>query len=188
MTPRIALPALLVVALILALGASRPAGGAGTAPQAEAPAPEFPHQRPEDWINSAPLSLEHLRGKVVMLDFWTFDCWNCYRSFPWLKSVERKFNGGGFTVIGVHTPEFEHERVRANVERKVKEFGLEHPVMMDNDYSYWRALMNRYWPAYYLVDKRGRLRARYVGETHVGDRRAREIEGRIAALLAEPAP
>ncbi len=149
-------------------------------------APEFTHHDPNDWINSQPLQLQELRGKVVLLDLWTFDCWNCYRSFPWLKSVEQRFGDSGFTVIGVHTPEFDHERVRANVVRKTREFALEHPVMMDNDYSYWKALHNRYWPTFYLIDKQGRLRARYVGETHRGERRAIDIEAKIAQLLAEP--
>ncbi len=185
MMRKTAVPALLAVAVTLGAGTGH---AAEAAPQVAAPVPEFTHQGPEAWINSAPLSTKGLRGKVVMVEFWTFDCWNCYRSFPWLKSVERKFNARGFVVIGVHTPEFKHEHVRANVERKVKEFGLEHAVMMDNDYSYWRALMNRYWPAYYLIDKRGRIRALYVGETHAGDRRALEIEEHIATLLAEPVP
>lgn len=175
--------ALLIGTLAIPLGAWLAA-----APGASLPAPEFTHRRAEDWINSPPLSVKDLRGKVVLLDFWTFDCWNCYRSFPWLKSVERKFNERGLAVVGVHTPEFAHERVRANVERKVKEFGLEHPVMLDNDHSYWRALANRYWPAFYLIDKRGQVRGLYVGETHAGDRRATEVEARITELLAEPAP
>jgi thiol-disulfide isomerase/thioredoxin len=149
------------------------------------PAPDFTHRDPQDWINSAPLALKDLRGRVVLLDFWAFDCWNCYRSFPWLKSVEKKFAGRKFTVIGVHTPELDHERVRANVVEKVKQFGLAYPVMLDNDYSYWQALGNRYWPAFYLIDKQGRVQAVYVGETHIGDHQALSIEERIAELLAE---
>ncbi|MFQ5935605.1 MAG: redoxin family protein [Acidiferrobacterales bacterium] len=152
-----------------------------------AQAPEFTHSDPQAWINSSPLTLAGLRGRVVMLDFWTFDCWNCYRSFPWLKALEAKFADRELTVVGVHTPEFKHERVRVNVVRKVEEFALEHPVMMDNDYSYWRAMGNRYWPAFYLIDKQGHVRAVYVGETHAGDRQAESIEHHIAELLSEPA-
>ena len=154
---------------------------AGGAPAA----PEFTHRQADEWINSPPLTLAELRGKVVMLDIWTFDCWNCYRSFPWLKSVEETYRSRGLQVIGVHTPEFEHERVRADIERKVAEFGLPHPVMIDNDFSYWKALGNRYWPTYYLVDKHGRMRARFIGETHSGTSRAKRIEAAIAGLLAE---
>ncbi len=155
----------------------------GTAPNA----PEFPHASTEEWINSEPLSLKHLRGQVVLLDFWTFDCWNCYRSFPWLNAVEKRYAPRGLQVIGVHTPEFPHEKVRANIVGKVHEFEIHHPVMIDNDHSYWRAMGNRYWPAFYLIDKQGRVRAIFVGETHAGDRNATKMEKTIEKLLAEPA-
>ncbi|MGB0713137.1 MAG: redoxin family protein [Gammaproteobacteria bacterium] len=148
-------------------------------------APEFTQSTPEAWINSDPLSWDTLRGKVVLLDIWTFDCWNCYRSFPWLNSLEARFSDRGLQVIGIHTPEFRHEHIRANVEAKMKEFELHHPVMMDNDFAYWNALNNRYWPAYYLIDKQGRIRARYIGETHAGDRNASAIEAQVETLLAE---
>ena len=151
------------------------------------PTPAFTHTNQEAWINSAPLTLEQLRGKVVLLDFWAYGCWNCYRSFPWLTQMETNYHDQGFTVIGVHTPEFDSEKERANVEAKVEEFGLPHPVMMDNDYSYWRAIGNRYWPTFYLVDKQGQLRAQFIGETHAGDRQAKAIEAAVKQLLAEPA-
>ena len=121
----------------------------------------------------------------MLLDFWTFDCWNCYRSFPWLKELEQQFASEPFQVIGIHAPEFDHERVRENVVKKVAEFGLQHPVMLDNDFSYWRAMGNRYWPTFYLLDKQGRIRAYAVGETHRGDRNAKTIERTIRELLAE---
>jgi len=121
-----------------------------TAPR---PAPAFTHNNPADWINSPPLRIESLQGRVVLLDVWTFDCWNCYRSFPWLKRVEESCGPQGLQVIGIHSPEFDHERDHATVARKVKEFGLGHPVMIDNDFSYWNALGNRYWPTYYLIDR-----------------------------------
>ncbi len=149
------------------------------------PAPEFSHQEAGDWINSPPLRLADLRGQVVLLDVWTFDCWNCYRSFPWLQQVEKRFSPAGLRLIGIHSPEFAHEKVRANVMRKIDGFGIRHPVMMDNDHAYWRALRNRYWPSYYLIDRRGRLRAVFFGETHAGDRQAREIEQAIQTLLDE---
>lgn len=152
------------------------------------PAPAFTHRQPAEWINSAPLELAALRGRVVLLDVWTFDCWNCYRSIPWLKRVEQKYQSQGLQLIGVHTPEFDHERARDAVERKVKEFGIAHPVMLDNDYSYWNALNNQYWPAYYLIDRRGDIRAVYVGEMHTGHARARKVEAKIEELLREAAP
>jgi thiol-disulfide isomerase/thioredoxin len=149
-------------------------------------APEFTASEPEDWINSPPLTLAELRGKVVLIDVWTFGCWNCYRSFPWLNGVGERYAGQGLIVIGVHSPEFERERDRRTLVAKVKEFGLHHPVMIDNDLSYWQAINNRYWPAFYLVDRKGRIRHRFVGETHVGDRQAQAIERAIEELLAEP--
>lgn len=151
------------------------------------PAPEFPHQAADQWLNSRPLMVSDLRGKVVLLDFWTFDCWNCYRSFPWLNALESRLEPQGLQVIGVHSPEFDHEKVRDNVIKKVGEFELMHPVMIDNDFSYWHAIGNRYWPAFYIIDKRGNVRAAFAGETHEGDRQAQSIEKVIIELLAEPA-
>jgi glutathione peroxidase-family protein len=160
----------------------------GSSLQEPMAAPEFTHSRSEEWINSAPLRLRDLRGKVVLLEVWTFGCWNCYRSFPWLKVMEQRLKPLGLQVIGVHSPEFEHERVRVNIETKVREFGLTHPVMIDNDFSYWRALGNRYWPAFYVIDKNGNLRARFAGETHEGDAQATRIEEILKQLLFEPSP
>lgn len=148
-------------------------------------APAFTHTRDQDWLNSPPLTWAALRGKVVLIDVWTFDCWNCYRSIPWLHDVERQFAGAGLQIVGVHTPELPQEYVLANVKAKLVEFQITHPVMLDNDYSYWTALGNHYWPAFYLVDRQGRLRGKVFGETHAGDRNATAVEEQIAALLAE---
>lgn len=148
-------------------------------------APEFTHGTSQDWINSPPLKLANLRGDVVMVDFWTFECWNCYRSIPWLNTLNERYAKQGFTMVSVHTPEFDRERVRSNIVRKVAEFNIKNPVMVDNDFSYWNAMGNRYWPSFYLIDKQGRVRSSFIGETHVGDRRALEIEGTIETLLAE---
>ena len=149
-----------------------------------APAPEFTGSD-TDWLNGGPLDWQQLRGKVVLLDVWTFECWNCYRSFPWLRTLERGFAARGLRVIGIHSPEFEREREPARVRAKVREFELDHPVMIDNDLAYWRALGNRYWPAFYLVDKQGRVRQVFVGETHAGDAQATRIEAQVEKLLAE---
>jgi len=174
-----------VITVLLLANLLRPASGG---PLAEpVPAPDFTHNAPQEWLNSEPLRLQDLRGKVLLVDFWTFDCWNCYRSFPWLKAMEARLMPKGLQVIGAHSPEFEHEKVKANIETKIAEFGLEHPVMIDNDFSYWRAMGNRYWPAFYVIDKRGQVRAAFFGETHEGDRQAQKIEQTILDLLAEPA-
>jgi thiol-disulfide isomerase/thioredoxin len=173
--------------LALAIGMLMTRAAAAVQPaDFDRPAPEFTHRAADEWINSAPLSLQDLGGSVVLIDFWTFDCWNCYRSFPWLNDVEERFGAHGLRIIGVHSPEFRHEREPRRVAAKVREFGLGHAVMIDNNFSYWKAIGNQYWPAYYLVDRRGQLRYRFVGETHTGDRRALEIERRIQELLAEP--
>ena len=147
--------------------------------------PEFTQVDPAAWINSKPLTVAELKGKVVLIDVWTYGCWNCYRSFPWLHKVEEKFAGQDFQVIGIHTPEFDHEKDRDNVVKNVEKFMLKHPVMMDNNFAYWRSLRNRYWPAYYVVDKKGNIRNAFIGETHEGDRRAKKIEKVIAKLLKE---
>ncbi len=149
--------------------------------------PAFTHDEKHNWINSEPLTWEELRGQVVLLDFWTFMCWNCYRSFPWLTSMEADLADKDFTVVGVHSPEFESEKDRTRIKERADHFGLHHPIMVDNDMSYWNAIGNRYWPAYFLVDKQGRVRYFFAGETHEGDKQAKEIEARIRELLAEPA-
>jgi len=169
---------LLTVALLLLL-----LGGAHATEQR--PLPAFTATAPGDWINSEPLTREDLKGKVTLIDIWTFDCWNCYRSFPWLKMLEADLADQPFQVIGIHSPEFDHEHDAARVAAKVREFGLQHPVMLDNDFAFWKALGNRYWPTFYLVDKQGVIRHRHIGETHAGDARARRIESQVRALLDE---
>ena len=148
-------------------------------------APEFTHTNEEDWINSEPLKLNQLSGKVLLIDFWTFDCWNCYRSFPWLNAMEQRLPKDNFHIIGIHSPEFSHEKIRKNVVEKAKEFKLDHPIMIDNDLSYWKAMYNKYWPAFYLIDKKGQVRGIYYGETHEDDPQAKHIEKTINALLTE---
>ena len=147
--------------------------------------PEFTSLDARDWVNSAPLRRADLRGKVVLLDIWTFECWNCYRSFPWLNGLEERLGPRGLRVVGIHSPEYDRERDRAAVAAKVREFGLRHPVMIDNDFRYWKALGNRFWPAFYLIDKRGLIRHRYIGETREGDAQAETIEAAVIELLTE---
>jgi thiol-disulfide isomerase/thioredoxin len=151
------------------------------------PAPEFTQSDTSSWINSAPLKLSDLQGHVVLAHVWTYGCWNCYRSFPWLNALEGNYASKGLTLIGIHTPEFDQEKNIENIRAKTKKFGLNHPVMVDNDFRYWNALGNRYWPSYYLIDKKGIIRARFIGEIHPGDSQAREIEAEIGKLLVENA-
>ena len=171
-----------VIALLSATLVQRPNVTAATG----VVAPEFTHNATELWLNGPPLTLAELRGKVLLVDFWTFDCWNCYRSFPWLKALEAEFDDEDFIVVGVHAPEFEHERDIASVQDKADEFGLRHPIMIDNDFPYWKAMGNRFWPSFYLIDKHGLVRHAFIGETHRGDKQARAIHDAVVALLAEP--
>lgn len=176
---------LLITTMVVLTPWSLSAQGSEITASQALPVPEFTHTESQDWLNSEPLSLRDLRGQVVLVDFWTFGCWNCYRSFPWLNAMEERLKDRGLTVIGVHTPEFEHEKDRSEIREKIDAFGLQHAVMVDNDKSYWQAMHNRYWPAYYLIDKQGRKRGLYVGETHSGDKQAKAIEAQLEALLSE---
>jgi thiol-disulfide isomerase/thioredoxin len=148
--------------------------------------PEFTATQAADWINSPPLKLGALEGRVLLIDFWTFDCVNCVRSIPWLKALGSRWSRLGLTIVGVHTPEFEHERIPANVAARTKALGVDWPVMLDADRAYWLAIGNRFWPAFYLVDKRGLIRAVLAGETHEGDANAKQVEALVAELIAEP--
>jgi cytochrome c biogenesis protein CcdA/thiol-disulfide isomerase/thioredoxin len=147
-------------------------------------APDF--QQIALWINSEPLSLEELRGKVVVIDFWTYSCVNCLRTLPHVKEWYSTYRDDGLVIVGVHTPEFSFERVPANVRREVDSLGIEYPVALDNQYGTWNAWENRYWPAKYFIDRRGHVRF-----AHFGEGEYTESEQVIRTLLAEstlPAP
>lgn len=116
------------------------------------------------WINSPPLTTGQLRGKVVLVDFWTYSCINCLRSIPYVKAWEDKYREQGLVVIGVHTPEFAFEKSEANVRQNIERLGVTYPVAMDNDFAIWRAFRNNYWPAHYFIDAQGRIRHHHFGE------------------------
>jgi cytochrome c biogenesis protein CcdA/thiol-disulfide isomerase/thioredoxin len=132
------------------------------------------------WFNSGPLTRDQLKGKVVVIDFWTYSCINCLRSIPYVKAWNERYRKDGLVVIGVHAPEFAFEREPANVARAVNELGIRYPVALDNNYDLWRALRNNYWPAHYFVDAQGRIRYHHFGE---GDYEGSERV--IRQLLAE---
>lgn len=146
--------------------------------------PEFTHRAPADWINSAPLTVAGLRGKAVLVEFWTFDCINCLRTVPWVRATEARYRAQGLVVVAVHTPELPQERLPANVRAAVKRLGIEVPVMIDGDFSYWKALGNQYWPAVHLYDRAGRHVLTEIGELHPGTPRARRVEVAIEQALA----
>lgn len=132
------------------------------------------------WINSDPLTLESLRGRVVVVDFWTFACFNCRNTLPALKHLQDAYAARGLTVVGVHTPEIEREQQIENVRREVASLGIAYAVLTDNDYATWNAYHVEAWPTVFILDKHGRIRYRHVGEGNY------DIQERaIKTLLAE---
>jgi thiol-disulfide isomerase/thioredoxin len=162
------------LALILACAAPSLSAASEIAPR---PAPEITAGR---WLNSSPKSVADLRGKVVLLEFWTFACWNCQHVEPEMKRWHAAYADRGLTVIGVHTPELEEEKDPANVERYVREHGIAYPVAIDNAFATWDRYGNRAWPALYLIDRHGQIR--YV---RIGEGAYDETQKQIEALLAE---
>ena len=139
------------------------------------------------WLNTPDgkaLNLEDLRGKVVLLDFWTYSCINCQRTFPYETAWYDKYKDDGLVIIGVHTPEFAFEKVESNVAAAIKRYGINYPVALDNDYATWNAWDQRYWPAHYLIDQSGTVRQVHWGEGDYG-----ETEKLIQQLLkTQPEP
>ncbi len=132
------------------------------------------------WFNSDPLKISDLRGKVVMVDFWTYTCINCIRTLPYIQKWHEKYSDLGLVIIGVHTPEFEFEKSPENVQKAINDFGLTYPVVQDNNYETWRAYANRYWPAKYIINKDGR-----IVYTHFGEGEYDQTEEVIQKLLEE---
>jgi thiol-disulfide isomerase/thioredoxin len=132
------------------------------------------------WLNSPPLNREQLKGKVVLLDFWTYSCINCLRSLPYMRAWDAKYRASGLVIIGVHTPEFEFETNPANIEKALRKFGITYPVAVDSKRLIWSAFNNQYWPAHYFIDAKGRVRYHHFGE---GD--YEESERWIQKLLKE---
>jgi thiol-disulfide isomerase/thioredoxin len=130
------------------------------------------------WLNSEPLTAEGLRGRVVLVDFWTYSCVNWLRTLPYVRAWHERYRDRGLVVVGVHAPEFGFEHDLANVRRAVRELGVGYPVVIDNDFTIWRSFENRYWPALYLVDRAGRVRFHHFGEGAY-----EEIERAIQELL-----
>ena len=132
------------------------------------------------WLNSGPLTRKSLRGKVVLVDFWTYTCINSLRPMPYVKSWAAKYKDAGLVVVGVHTPEFSFEHERSNVEWSTRTFNIGFPVAIDSDYSIWQAFHNEAWPAQYIVDGKGQIRYHHYGEGEYV-----EMERVIQKLLKE---
>ncbi|MHA7598559.1 cytochrome c biogenesis protein DipZ [Alicycliphilus sp. T452] len=157
-------PAMMMQASGSAGPAMMAAGGSGAEPGLpdEGTAPAL--DGATHWFNSAPLTAGQLRGKVVLVDFWTYSCINCLRTLPYLKAWAEKYRDQGLVVVGVHAPEFAFERKLSNVEKAIEDLGIEYPVAVDNGYQVWRAFRNQYWPAHYFIDAQGRIRHHHFGE------------------------
>ena len=172
MTKKIAaLLSLLAIALLSGAMFSAVDAGVGM------PAPEISGQ---SWLNSEPLRLARLKGKVVLVEFWTFGCYNCRNVELHIKAWHERYAEKGLVIIGVHSPEFNYERVLANVQRYVREHAIKYPITIDNEFITWNKYGNRYWPALYLIDKRGVIRYLRIGEGGY-----EQTERRIQVLLQE---
>lgn len=180
---------LAVVAMALAAcgAAFAPAPAPDASPPtmpARIPIPNLKQTAPEItsdvWINSPPLAAKDLRGKVVMVEFWTRGCINCRNVIPELKKMYADFAAKGFTIIGVHSPEFDYEKDADGARQAVQSFGIAYPVALDNDFANWKRYRNAYWSAIYLLDKQGVLRY-----THIGEGAYDITRGMIEQLLAE---
>jgi thiol-disulfide isomerase/thioredoxin len=156
------------------LGSGSAAGGLPVGPAA----PNFTGV--DHWLNSSPLTMAGLRGKVVLVDFWTYSCINCIRTLPYVEGWYQKYAAEGLVIVGVHTPEFAFEHDTGNVAAAIARFGITYPVAQDNEYATWTAFGNEYWPADYLIDATGHIRSEHFGE---GD--YNQTESEIRGLLAE---
>src|SRR5271169_7052829 len=131
------------------------------------------------WFNSASLSISDLRGKVVLVDFWTYGCYNCVNTLPYVTKLYETYKDKGLVVVGIHTPEFPFERSAANVQVALRRHGITYPVAQDNESATWNAWRNQYWPAQYIVDQRGS-----VVFSHAGEGQYDEIEHTVRRLLS----
>jgi thiol-disulfide isomerase/thioredoxin len=149
----------------------------------EIKAPSAPELSTGVWINSEPLTLKNLHGRVVLIEFWTFACYNCRNTLPTVKKWDAQYRDKGLTIIGVHTPESDLERNLNDLRREVAALGIKYPVVTDNDYSTWNAYKVEAWPTLFLLDKQGRVRWTHVGEGYYD-----QTEASIRKLLAEEEP
>jgi thiol-disulfide isomerase/thioredoxin len=151
-----------IAAVISLYGAGSAAISGQQALPSDSAAPEFTGI--DLWLNSEPLDMAKLRGKVVLVDFWTYSCINCAHTLPALVKWHRAYKDQGLVVIGVHTPEFPYERETAGLQTAMQRFHIEYPVAQDNHYATWQAYNNQYWPAQYLIDRNGRIVRQHFGE------------------------
>ena len=177
-TAALALAAAAVLAVACFAEAVGPSPMAGR--PAGTPAPLHALAQAGPWLNSPALSPEQLRGKVVLVDFWTYSCINCLRTLPYVRAWAERYKDAGLVVVGVHSPEFDFEKLPTNVRKATEQLGIDYPVAIDSDFQVWRAFNNRAWPALYFVDAQGRIRHQQYGEG-----RYEQAEQLIRTLLTE---
>jgi thiol-disulfide isomerase/thioredoxin len=173
-------PIFILILCLLCLFVGNAALAQDSAPPARAP--EFAGSA-DDWLNSKPLKMSDLRGKVVLVDFWEYTCVNCIRTLPYLKEWNKRYAKDGLVIIGIHTPEFEFARDRKNVEQATKKLGITWPVLVDSEYKNWQAFNNSYWPRKYFIDPTGKIVA-----DHAGEGGYEESEARIQFMLKQLNP
>jgi thiol-disulfide isomerase/thioredoxin len=175
--------AVLAIGAVVVAASSDPSKVAGTVDVHHLPVgPDAPAlEAANGWINSSPLTRADLRGKVVLYDFWTYSCVNCVRAIPHVEALYQRYARDGLVVVGVHSPEFDFEKNHSNVQAAVKRLDVTYPVALDDDLAIWTEFQNQYWPAHYLADRQGRLRAAGVGEGNYT-----ETEDEVRALLDVP--
>jgi peroxiredoxin len=164
-------------------GSSAAAAEADGTPGSVTPAPEFPKE--VEWLQGGPLKFADLRGKVVVLHFWTNGCVNCVRNYPAYRAWQEKYAGKDVTLVGVHTPEFEREAPAERVRARARANGLKFPIVLDDKARVWKAWGNRYWPTVYLIDRKGRVRYHWEGELHLDTADGKRFAALIDELLAE---
>lgn len=170
-----------ILFFLLASGILHPLSSQETQPETQKTYPDMPEfQQISQWLNSPPLTKASLKGKIVLVDFWTYSCINCIRTFPYLKDWYRKYKGQGFVIVGVHSPEFEFEKDPANVKMAIEKYKIPYPVALDNKMAIWNAYNNNAWPVHYFVDVNGKIR-----HVHFGEGEYEKSEEVIRKLLEE---
>jgi thiol-disulfide isomerase/thioredoxin len=177
----------LVAAMSLGATAGRTVAEAQEPPSIIGSSPLYGLSGATGWINSAPLTAKELKGKVVLIDFWDYSCINCIRAIPYVRAWADKYKDSGLVVIGVHTPEFDIEKLTPNVQKAVNKFGITFPVALDSNHAIWDAFHNEYWPAHYFIDAKGKVRFEHFGEGNY-DQSEHWIQQLLQERAAKPVP
>src|SRR5580658_9198548 len=177
----------LVAAMSLGAIAGRTVANAQEPPSIVGSSPLYGLSGATGWINSPPLTAKQLKGKVVLIDFWDYSCINCIRAIPYIRAWADKYKDSGLVVIGVHTPEFDIEKLTPNVQKAVNKFGITYPVAVDSNHAIWDAFHNEYWPAHYFIDAKGKVRFEHFGEGNY-DKSERWIQELLKEANAKPMP